>query len=62
MYARQACSTLQRLARGFPILALTGPMADGKARRAARITHVPEDRHRLGLIRITARHTMRHQA
>ena len=31
-------------------LALTGPMADGRARRAARITHVPEDRHRLGLI------------
>ena len=30
MYARQACSTLQRLARGFPILALTGPRQSGK--------------------------------
>ena len=31
-------------------LALTGPHSDGRARRAAGITHVPEDRHRLGLI------------
>jgi len=31
-------------------LALTGPGSDAKARRAAGITHVPEDRHRLGLI------------
>jgi simple sugar transport system ATP-binding protein len=31
-------------------LPLTGHDAQGKARRAAGITHVPEDRHRLGLI------------
>jgi len=31
-------------------LSLTGPGSDAKARRAAGITHVPEDRHRLGLI------------
>jgi len=31
-------------------LALSGPDADGRARRAAGITHVPEDRHKLGLI------------
>lgn len=30
MYARQAQSTLNRLARGFPILALTGPRQSGK--------------------------------
>ncbi|MCL4131679.1 UNVERIFIED_CONTAM: hypothetical protein GTU68_019692 [Idotea baltica] len=35
--------------KGKP-LALTGPDAHGKARRAAGITHVPEDRHKLGLI------------
>ncbi|MGS4945021.1 ABC transporter ATP-binding protein [Meridianimarinicoccus sp. RP-17] len=31
-------------------LDLTGPRADGRARRDAGIAHVPEDRHRLGLI------------
>ena len=31
-------------------LSLSGPGSDAKARRAAGITHVPEDRHRLGLI------------
>ncbi|OSP56080.1 ABC transporter ATP-binding protein [Pseudoruegeria sp. SK021] len=31
-------------------LALHGPGSDGRARRAAGVTHVPEDRHRLGLI------------
>jgi len=31
-------------------LALSGPASDAKARRGAGITHVPEDRHRLGLI------------
>ncbi len=31
-------------------LALSGPGSDGGARRGAGITHVPEDRHRLGLI------------
>ncbi|MCA8879896.1 MAG: ABC transporter ATP-binding protein [Rhodobacteraceae bacterium] len=31
-------------------LALSGPRSDGRARRMAGITHVPEDRHRLGLI------------
>jgi len=31
-------------------LALSGPRSNGRARRAAGITHVPEDRHRLGLI------------
>ncbi len=31
-------------------LALSGAEAHGRARRAAGITHVPEDRHRLGLI------------
>lgn len=31
-------------------LTLSGPGSDARARRAAGITHVPEDRHRLGLI------------
>ncbi|WP_108261336.1 ABC transporter ATP-binding protein [Mangrovicoccus ximenensis] len=31
-------------------LSLTGPGSDARARRRAGITHVPEDRHRLGLI------------
>ncbi|MGB0658709.1 MAG: ABC transporter ATP-binding protein [Mangrovicoccus sp.] len=31
-------------------LSLSGPGSDARARRAAGITHVPEDRHRLGLI------------
>nr|WP_193140529.1 ABC transporter ATP-binding protein [Fluviibacterium sp. MJW13] len=31
-------------------LSLSGPDSDGRARRAAGITHVPEDRHKLGLI------------
>ena len=31
-------------------LALSWPHADGRSRRAAGITHVPEDRHKLGLI------------
>jgi uncharacterized protein len=30
MYSRQAHATLQRLARGFPVLALTGPRQSGK--------------------------------
>jgi simple sugar transport system ATP-binding protein len=35
--------------RGTP-LPLSGPACNGQARRAARIAHVPEDRHRRGLI------------
>ncbi|MEM8554639.1 MAG: ABC transporter ATP-binding protein [Pseudomonadota bacterium] len=37
------------LLNGSP-LSLTGPGSDARARRHAGITHVPEDRHRLGLI------------
>lgn len=35
--------------RGAP-LPLSGPECNGQARRAARIAHVPEDRHRRGLV------------
>lgn len=35
--------------RGAP-LPLSGPACDGQARRALRIAHVPEDRHRRGLV------------
>ena len=44
---RAATGTLRL---GGQSLALTGPGADGQARRAAGIAHVPEDRQHLGLI------------
>ncbi|WP_138467402.1 ABC transporter ATP-binding protein [Poseidonocella sp. HB161398] len=42
-------ATGEVLLKGRP-LSLSGPGSDARARRRAGITHVPEDRHRLGLI------------